>query len=60
VPKDRVNESAEVFARMGAAVTTRLYPGMGHLVNDDEIAFCQEMMDSVGSGPRTQGLSPKT
>ena len=24
---------------MGADVTTRIYPGMGHLVNDDEIAL---------------------
>ena len=47
VPKDRVDESAAVFSRMGAAVTERIYPGMGHLVNDDEIAWGQAMMDSV-------------
>lgn len=47
VPKARVDESAEVFARMGAAVTKRIYPGMGHLVNDDEIAFAQGIMDAV-------------
>ena len=28
-----------------ATVTKRLYPGMGHLVNDDEIAFARAMMD---------------
>ena len=32
---------------MGAAVTERIYPGMGHLVNDDEIAFARGVMDSV-------------
>ncbi len=47
VPEARVNESAEVLARMGADVTTRIYPGMGHLVNDDEIAFAQAMLDAV-------------
>jgi len=47
VPKARVDESAAVFARMGAAVTKRIYPGMGHLVNDDEIAFAQGIMDVV-------------
>jgi predicted esterase len=47
VPKVRVDESAEVFARMGAQVTERIYPGMGHLVNDDEIAFTQSVMDRV-------------
>jgi predicted esterase len=48
VPKDRVDESAAVFTRMGAAVTTRIYPGMGHTVNDDEISHAQAVMDSIG------------
>ena len=47
VPKTRVDESAAVFTRMGASVTERIYPGMGHLVNDDEIAFTQRLMDQV-------------
>ena len=47
VPKARVDESADVFSRMGAAVTKRIYPGMDHLVNDDEIAFAQGLMDAV-------------
>jgi predicted esterase len=47
VPKERVAESADVFGRMEAEVTLRLYPGMGHLVSDDEISFCQGMMDDV-------------
>jgi predicted esterase len=47
IPKQRVEESAAVFARMGADVTARLYTGMGHLVNDDEIAFARAVMDEV-------------
>jgi predicted esterase len=47
VPAARVDESAEVFRRMGADVTTRIYPGMGHLVNDDEIACAQRILDRV-------------
>ena len=47
VPKHRVDESAAVFRRMGATVTERIYPGMGHIVNDDEIAFAQGLIDSV-------------
>src|SRR5262249_33685486 len=51
VPKARVEESAGVFDRMGARVTTRLYPGMGHLVNQDEIAFAQSIFDqALGPG----------
>ncbi len=48
VPKERIDESAEVFARMGAAVEKRLYPGMGHLINDDEIAFARSIVEDVG------------
>lgn len=47
VPKHRVDESAAVFARMGADVTKRIYPGMGHLVNEDEIAFIRGVMDGI-------------
>jgi phospholipase/carboxylesterase len=47
IPKARVDESAGVFARMGAEVTERIYPRMGHLVNDDEIAFARTMMDGL-------------
>jgi predicted esterase len=49
VPASRVVESAELCARMGAAVTKRIYPGMGHLINDDEIAWTQGLLDSIGS-----------
>ena len=44
VPETRVRESSAVFERMGADVTTRIYPGMGHLVNDDEAAFARELL----------------
>jgi predicted esterase len=47
VPLERVIASAEGCARMGAAVTRRIYPGMGHLVNDDEIAWAQKLLDEV-------------
>lgn len=47
VPAARVHQSAEVFRRMGAAVTERIYPGMGHLVNEDEIEFARGLLSSV-------------
>ncbi len=37
IPKERVNESAAVFEQLEASVIKKLYPGMGHLVNEDEI-----------------------
>ncbi len=47
VPALRVRESAAVMTEMGASVTMRLYAGMGHLVNDDEIAAVRDMMAKV-------------
>jgi len=32
---------------MGADVTTRIYRGMGHLINDDEMAFARRLLDAV-------------
>jgi predicted esterase len=37
IPVARVRESAEVFRRMAGRVDERIYPGMGHTVNQDEI-----------------------
>lgn len=37
IPLDRVHESADVLKRMGASVDERIYRGMGHTVNADEI-----------------------
>ncbi len=37
IPAQRVRESAEVLGSLGGAVDLRLYPGMGHTVNDDEL-----------------------
>jgi predicted esterase len=47
IPAVRVSESAKVLERMGASVTMKLYPGMGHLVNDDEIAHVKALMQEV-------------
>ena len=52
VPEPRVRESADVCARMGAEVTTRIYPGMGHLVNDDEIDWLRSLLDGLLSQER--------
>ena len=37
IPLARVHESADVFRRLGALVDERIYPGMGHTINQDEI-----------------------
>ena len=47
VPEARVTESAALCARMGAQVTKRIYPGMGHTIIDDEIGWAQDLLDSL-------------
>lgn len=47
IPALRVSESAAIIKRMGADVTMKLYPGMGHLVNEDEIAHVNALMKEV-------------
>jgi phospholipase/carboxylesterase len=49
IPKERVEESAQVLKNLGGEVTSRIYPGMGHTVNQDELDFIQEMMKALTS-----------
>jgi predicted esterase len=49
IPKERVDESAEVLRRMGAQVTERIYPGMGHTVNEDELDFVRQLLAGVAA-----------
>jgi len=51
VPRTRVDESAAVFQRMGATVTERIYPGMGHVVNDEELDFTRTLLSDLLSAP---------
>lgn len=44
IPKERVLESVQVLGDLGAQVTYRLYPGMGHTVNQDELDVVREML----------------
>lgn len=47
IPKERVHHSADVLRQLGGDVTARLYPNLGHTINEDELAFVQEMLGSV-------------
>jgi predicted esterase len=50
IPAARVRETDAVLGKMDAVVTMRLYPGMGHTVNDDEVKHVREMMAAVVAG----------
>lgn len=47
IPKLRVEESEAVLRGMGADVTARLYAGMGHTVNMDEINAVRGIMRGI-------------
>jgi phospholipase/carboxylesterase len=47
VPKERVQQTAEVLEHLGGQVTLQLYPNMDHSVNPAELDFIHRMMKSV-------------
>ena len=42
-----MNESAVELKRIGGDVDARLYPGLGHTVNRDELKAVQALIDGV-------------
>jgi phospholipase/carboxylesterase len=52
IPVWRVHESTEVLRRLGAEVTERIYPGMGHTINDDEIGGVRQLLETAVAGFR--------
>jgi len=47
IPVDRVHESAHVMNGLGGEVEERIYPGMGHTINEDEIAWASRLLTSI-------------
>ena len=50
IPVERVHESADIMQRLGGDVTKRIYPGMGHTVNEDEMTFVGKLLARVSQG----------
>ena len=48
IPKERVMESAEVFRRLGAQVTAKLYPNLGHTIIEDELLYARQIVNDLG------------
>jgi predicted esterase len=49
IPVGRVHDATTALEKLGGAVTKRIYPGMGHTINDDEIAFVRGMASALAS-----------
>ncbi len=47
IPKERVQETADVLTRLGGQVTMRLYPGMGHMINQEEVEAGRRIVEGV-------------
>jgi len=44
IPLQRVNDTEEIFKNLGANVTKRIYKGMAHTVNQDEVDFVRTLL----------------
>jgi predicted esterase len=51
IPLARVHESARVLRQLGSDVTERIYPGLDHAINQDEIDYVSELMQAVTRAP---------
>ncbi|ELY97923.1 alpha/beta hydrolase [Natrialba asiatica] len=52
IPEERVHETARVLEELNADVTERIYEGMGHGVNEDELETVAELVAELVSGSR--------
>ncbi len=49
IPVGRVQESTQVMNGLGGEVEERIYPGMGHTINEDEIAWASRLLTSIST-----------
>ena len=47
IPEERVHETTAVLEALGADVDERIYEGMGHGINDEEVAAASELVASL-------------
>jgi predicted esterase len=45
----RVHETTTTLQKMGATVTERIYPNMGHTINQDELDRARQIVEGVGT-----------
>lgn len=50
IPVERVHQTSEIFKALGGNVDLRLYKGMGHTVNNDELQAVQKLLERVAAG----------
>jgi predicted esterase len=50
ISQDRLQRTTNLLTGLGAEVTVRIYPGMGHTVNGSELEFVRNMVTSMLAG----------
>ena len=55
IPAGRVERTAELLGTLGADVDLRIYPGMGHTVNREELDYVRGMIEAVAAQSGTGG-----
>jgi len=51
IPLERIKGTTAILQALGAQVTERIYPHMGHTVNMDEITFARHLLTRVAANP---------
>jgi predicted esterase len=54
IPLESVQQSSAIFRQMNADVLERIYPGMPHTVNEDEIAAVSNILRNVLAGDESR------
>jgi predicted esterase len=54
IPRERVVESGRVLERLGGKVVVRLYPSLGHTINQDELDRVRSMMATLAPSQMPQ------
>jgi predicted esterase len=52
IPLARVHETARVLGQLGGVVAERIYPGMGHGINDDEVKNVRGLLATLAQPER--------
>ena len=58
IPLDRVHETARVLGALGGAVAERIYPGMGHGINEDEVKQARGLLARLAAPVEPDGPNP--
>lgn len=63
IPLARVHETARALGRLGGAIPERIYSGIGHDINEDEVRHVGGLLAALGdvvSGVDPGGPNPPT